>query len=132
MTDGDDFVDSPSDATIVAAIRERYLRDATLAIVLLGESTWSRRFVDWEIAAALGGHGDVPLAMLAVTVTDQAPARLPPRLRPLCARPIALCADAASELLPAALAVTATASARHGCSDPPPLMRRDFHRRETE
>lgn len=79
VTEGDDFVDSPSDDAIIGSIQARYLRDATLAIVLLGATTWSRRFVDWEIAAALGGPSDVPLALMALALEPEAP-RVPPRL----------------------------------------------------
>lgn len=126
VTDGDDFVDSPSDATIVATIRTRYLRDAALAIVLLGESTWSRRFVDWEIAAALGGPGDVPLPVLAVTYSDPAPDRSPPRLGPVFGRPITLRSGDRPDRFVAAVTVTARAWTRQVCADRPPLMRRDL------
>ncbi len=35
------------------SIRTTYLRDSVVTIVLLGPCTWSRKFVDWEIAASL-------------------------------------------------------------------------------
>ena len=62
------------------SIRDRYLHDASLAIVLLGAATWSRRFVDWEIAAALGLGDDEPLALVAVDLDGRMPSRLPLRL----------------------------------------------------
>ena len=30
-------------------IRDEYLRDSTVTVVLVGEHTWQRKFVDWEI-----------------------------------------------------------------------------------
>lgn len=53
VTDDDDFVDSDDQEYIKRRIREKYLTDSTVTIVLLGECTWSRRFVDWEIASSL-------------------------------------------------------------------------------
>lgn len=38
---------------IMRQIREEYLQDSTVTIVLLGQCTWSRKFVDWEIASSL-------------------------------------------------------------------------------
>ncbi len=35
------------------AIREEYLTDSSVTIVLLGRCTWSRRFVDWEVYSTL-------------------------------------------------------------------------------
>ena len=34
-------------------IRDNYIRDATVTIVLIGPCTWQRKHVDWEIAASL-------------------------------------------------------------------------------
>jgi hypothetical protein len=38
---------------VLHAIRQKYIWEARLTIVLTGECTWASRFVDWEIAAAL-------------------------------------------------------------------------------
>lgn len=48
-----DIIQSINDDYIKRHIRNRYLRDSTVTIVLIGRCTWSRRFVDWEIAASL-------------------------------------------------------------------------------
>ena len=82
VTNGDDFVACASDGSIVQAIRSRYVRDASLGIVLLGTSTWSRRFVDWEIAAAIGGEDDPALPLVLFDLHPRARSRtpLPPRL----------------------------------------------------
>lgn len=34
-------------------IRDEYLRDSTVTLVLVGEETWKRKHVDWEISASL-------------------------------------------------------------------------------
>ena len=36
-------------------IREEYISEASVAVVLVGPRTWQRKFVDWEIGAALRG-----------------------------------------------------------------------------
>lgn len=53
VTDEDDFVDSTDTEYIKRRIRELYLTDSTVTIVLLGRCTWSRKFVDWEISSSL-------------------------------------------------------------------------------
>ncbi|MFX1487155.1 MAG: TIR domain-containing protein, partial [Promethearchaeota archaeon] len=39
--------------TIRQKIREEYLRDSTVTVVLIGAETWKRKHVDWEIAASI-------------------------------------------------------------------------------
>lgn len=34
-------------------IRDKYIRDATVTIVLVGAGTWRRKYVDWEIDSSL-------------------------------------------------------------------------------
>ncbi len=34
-------------------IRDEYLRDSTVTVVLIGSETWKRKHVDWEIGASL-------------------------------------------------------------------------------
>ena len=53
VTQEDDFVDRVNDDYIKRTIREKYLTDSTVTIVLLGRCTWSRKFVDWEISSSL-------------------------------------------------------------------------------
>lgn len=53
VTVEDDFVDSGDEEYIKRRIREKYLTDSTVTIVLLGMCTWSRKFVDWEISSSL-------------------------------------------------------------------------------
>ena len=53
VTEEDDFVDSTDAEYIKRRIREKYLTDSTVTIVLLGKCTWSRKFVDWEVSSSL-------------------------------------------------------------------------------
>ena len=39
--------------TIRQKIRDEYLRDSTVTVVLIGKETWKRKHVDWEISASL-------------------------------------------------------------------------------
>lgn len=39
--------------TIRQKIRDDYLRDSTVTVVLVGARTWQRKFVDWEIGSSL-------------------------------------------------------------------------------
>lgn len=39
--------------TIRQKIRDEYLRDSTVTVVLVGAETWKRKHVDWEIAASI-------------------------------------------------------------------------------
>ena len=40
-------------ATVRQKIRDEYIRDATVTIVLLGPRTWRRKHVDWEIGSSI-------------------------------------------------------------------------------
>lgn len=53
VTEDDDFVESSDTDYIKRRIREKYLSDSTVTIVLLGSGTWGRKFVDWEISSSL-------------------------------------------------------------------------------
>lgn len=53
ITERDDFINSPEPEYIKRRIRELYLADTTVTIVLLGKCTWARQFVDWEISSTL-------------------------------------------------------------------------------
>lgn len=46
-------VDGTADDYVTSHIRTTYLRNTTLTIVLIGGCTWSRKMVDWEIAATM-------------------------------------------------------------------------------
>lgn len=52
-----DIIDSDNTDYVMRRIRELYLKDSTVTIVLIGKCTWARKYVDWEIQASLR-HGD--------------------------------------------------------------------------
>lgn len=53
ITDADDFVDSTDADYVMDCVREKYLADSTVTIVMVGKCTWARRYVDWEIYSTL-------------------------------------------------------------------------------
>ncbi|MBN1655077.1 MAG: TIR domain-containing protein [Deltaproteobacteria bacterium] len=38
---------------VMRRIRDEHLRDSTVTIVMIGNCTWSRKYVDWELQASL-------------------------------------------------------------------------------
>lgn len=51
---GDGDIDENLDTeTIRRRIRDEYLRDTSVTVVLIGAETWKRKHVDWEIASSL-------------------------------------------------------------------------------
>jgi len=52
-----DIIDSDNTDYVMSRIRQLYLKDSTVTIVLIGNCTWARRYVDWEIQASLR-HGE--------------------------------------------------------------------------
>ena len=48
-----DIIDSWDTDYVLRQIRERYLANTSVTIVMIGRCTWARRYVDWEIAASL-------------------------------------------------------------------------------
>jgi hypothetical protein len=48
-----DVIDSTNADYIKQRIRQLYLRDSSVTLVMVGAETWGRRFVDWEVAASL-------------------------------------------------------------------------------
>jgi hypothetical protein len=53
VTDQDEFIDSEKDDYVFDRIRDKYLGDSTVTIVLVGKCTWARRYVDWEVYSSL-------------------------------------------------------------------------------
>ena len=48
-----DINDNIATETIRQNIRDGFIRDATVTVVLIGLRTWQRRYVDWEIGSSL-------------------------------------------------------------------------------
>ena len=101
---GDDFVDkSVEDGdiddtnlatdTIRQKIRDEFIADATVTLVLIGPCTWQRKHVDWEIGSSLRDTKNSPrCGLLGIMLpnhpysqnklypTSQIPYQIPPRL----------------------------------------------------
>lgn len=75
---------SDSEDYIKQTIREDYLTDSTVTIVLVGKCTWARKFVDWEIASTLRNDSkNKRSGLLGITlesVAEDADRRCPARL----------------------------------------------------
>lgn len=62
-----DVINSTNTDYVMAKIRERFLADSTVTIVLMGRYTWSRRYVDWEIQSSLRrGQTAIPNGLLGI------------------------------------------------------------------
>ncbi len=66
-----DIIDSDDTNYVMRRIRELYLKDSTVTIVLIGKCTKARRYVDWEIQASLR-HGETvtPNGLLGVKLPN--------------------------------------------------------------
>lgn len=80
-----DIITSNDEDYTKARIREKYLGDTTVTIVKLGKCTWSRKFLDCEVAASLrntltASRGG-PLAISLPTAADYYDKKLPSRVQ---------------------------------------------------
>jgi hypothetical protein len=82
----DDLIDSTNPEYVMRRIREDYLGDSTVTIVLIGTCTHSRRFVDWEIKASLQQGTALPNGLIGILLPSATPGllrarypELPPR-----------------------------------------------------
>ena len=49
----DDIDEDLATDRIRQIIRDKYLRDSTVTVVLIGSETWKRKYVDWEIGSSI-------------------------------------------------------------------------------
>lgn len=84
VSDEDDFIDSTQTDYVMDQIREKYLTDSTVTIVLVGKCTWARRYVDWEVYSTLrNDKKNRRSGLVAITLpsaADYAYKQLPPRV----------------------------------------------------
>jgi hypothetical protein len=75
-------IDSENTDYVMRRIRERYIGDSTVTIVLLGDCTWARCYVDWEIQASLyQREGSLPNGLLGIRLpSTSSTAKKPDRL----------------------------------------------------
>lgn len=52
VQDGD-IAENENADNVQRIIRDNYLRDSTVTVVLIGTETWKRKHVDWEIASSI-------------------------------------------------------------------------------
>lgn len=77
----DDFINSTNPEYVMNQIRNRYLQDTTVTIVLVGRCTHSRRYVDWELKSSLRQGSYIPNGVMGIILPSQgSSAHLPPRL----------------------------------------------------
>jgi hypothetical protein len=85
ITDDDsDLISSTDTGYVMDEIRERYLTDSSVTIVLVGKCTWARRYVDWEVYSTLrSDKKNRRSGLLAITLPSAAnyyDKKLPPRV----------------------------------------------------
>ena len=72
-------IDSDDAEYILRQIREKYLTGTSCTVVLVGASTWGRKFVDWEIEATLQKqHGLIGLVLPTLPIVNNT-ANIPDR-----------------------------------------------------
>jgi hypothetical protein len=77
----DDIIDSTNTDYVMRRIRELYLKDSTVTIVLIGKCTRTRRYVDWEIQASLrNGNSVKPNGLLGIKLPSYDSNGYPERL----------------------------------------------------
>lgn len=67
----DDFINSTDTDYVMRRIREKYLGDSTVTLVLLGSCTHSRRYIDWEIKSSLQQGRQEPNGLMAIVLPSQ-------------------------------------------------------------
>jgi hypothetical protein len=62
-----DIINSDNSDYVMRRIRELYLKDSTVTLVLMGKCTHARRYVDWEIQSSLrSGETVTPNGLLGI------------------------------------------------------------------
>ena len=78
----DDFIESTNTDYVMSQIRQKYLKDSTVTIVLIGSCTHSRRYVDWEIKSSLTQGKQTPNGLMGILLPSQGTSGyLPERMR---------------------------------------------------
>ena len=76
ISDDAPWIDSDDTGYIMQKIRDDYLRDSTVTIVLVGRCTWARKFIDWEVYSTLRNDTRNRLSgLLAIRLTSTSAAR---------------------------------------------------------
>ena len=76
-----DIINSSDPDYVMRRIRALYLRDSTVTIVMIGNCTWSRKYVDWELQASLrNGQSTIPNGVLGIRLSSYQRTGYPERL----------------------------------------------------
>lgn len=76
-----DIINSNNPEYVMRRIREKYLEDSTVTIVLIGSCTHSRRYVDWEIKSSLKQNEKyLPNGLIGIRLPNRESSSAPPRL----------------------------------------------------
>jgi len=82
VTMPEEVIDSNNADYVMRRIRELYIQDSTVTIVLIGACTWARRFVDWEVQASLRQPASgLPNGLLAILLDNGISPALPNRVK---------------------------------------------------
>jgi len=78
----DTIINSYNSDYIMRKIREDYLTDSTVTIVLIGKETYKRKYVDWEIASTLrDDKNNKRSGLLGIYLPGKSDSKIPPRLQ---------------------------------------------------
>lgn len=81
VSDSDPFVDSQNTDYVLDKIREKYLTDSTVTLVMVGKCTWARKYVDWEVYSSLrNDRNNRRNGLLAIELPSRADGPLPARV----------------------------------------------------
>jgi hypothetical protein len=53
ISEDDPYIESDDVDYVMQRIRDKYLADSTVTIVMVGTCTWSRKYIDWEVYSTL-------------------------------------------------------------------------------
>jgi hypothetical protein len=78
-----EMIDSSNPAYVMSQIRQKYLQDSTVTIVLIGSCTHSRRYIDWEIKSSLRqSETELPNGLIGILLPSMGSSgHLPDRLK---------------------------------------------------
>lgn len=76
-------INSNNTEYVMRRIRQLYLLNSTVTIVIVGRCTWARKYVDWEIASSLrqGPVAGPPNGLIGILVPGRSSGKLPDRFR---------------------------------------------------
>lgn len=67
QTMAQDIIDSADTDYVMRRIRQLYVSDSSVTLLMLGKCTWARRYVDWELQGSLRApENGLPNGLLAI------------------------------------------------------------------